>query len=114
MKLQGAMVAIVTPLKDDLTLKAPDFSGNWTGTFGLKVTVGAWIDKDPVRNEVEMLTAIELANQHRSVTSLVIGNETIYRADQTVAEIISKIKRVKREIARVHTVLTEKSKASQA
>lgn len=29
----------VTPLKDDLTLKAPDFSGNWTGTFGLKVTV---------------------------------------------------------------------------
>jgi hypothetical protein len=29
----------VTPLKDDLTLEKPDFSGTWVGTFGLKVSV---------------------------------------------------------------------------
>jgi hypothetical protein len=29
----------VRPLKDDLTMKQPDFSGTWVGTFGLKVSV---------------------------------------------------------------------------
>lgn len=63
--------------------------------LGLTTAAGAWIDRDPIRNEVEIETVIELANQHRSITSIVVGNETIYRADQTVPEIIAKIKRVK-------------------
>ncbi len=67
--------------------------------LGLTTAAGAWIDRDRVRNEVEIETVIELANQHRSITSVVVGNETIYRADQTVAEIIEKIKRVKREVS---------------
>src|SRR6202162_6191524 len=32
--------------------------------FGLKVTVGAWIDKNTDRNEREMLSAIELAKRN--------------------------------------------------
>src|SRR3978361_2131245 len=35
---------------------------------GLKVTVGAWIDKNVDRNEREMLSAIDLANRKRNVT----------------------------------------------
>jgi exo-beta-1,3-glucanase (GH17 family)/cellulose synthase/poly-beta-1,6-N-acetylglucosamine synthase-like glycosyltransferase len=66
--------------------------------FGLKVTVGAWIDKDEKRNEREIKAAIELAKKHRNVNALVIGNETIYRGDKSAAEIIKLIQRVKRDV----------------
>lgn len=43
-----------------------------------------------------MQSVVDLARSHRNtVTSIVVGNETIYRADQTVDQIIAKIKRVK-------------------
>jgi exo-beta-1,3-glucanase (GH17 family)/cellulose synthase/poly-beta-1,6-N-acetylglucosamine synthase-like glycosyltransferase len=64
--------------------------------FGLKVTVGAWVDKHQDRNEREIKAAIELARHHGNVNGVIVGNETIYRADQTVPELIKKIQRVKR------------------
>jgi exo-beta-1,3-glucanase (GH17 family)/cellulose synthase/poly-beta-1,6-N-acetylglucosamine synthase-like glycosyltransferase len=64
--------------------------------FGLRVTVGAWIDKFSNRNEQEIKNAIELAKRHSNVKSIVVGNETIYRADQTVDDLIKMIQRVKR------------------
>jgi exo-beta-1,3-glucanase (GH17 family)/cellulose synthase/poly-beta-1,6-N-acetylglucosamine synthase-like glycosyltransferase len=64
--------------------------------FGLRVTVGAWIDKDKARNEREIRSAIELAKRHSNVNGIFVGNETIYRGDQTVGELIKKIQRVKR------------------
>ncbi len=64
--------------------------------FGLNVAVGAWIDKHADRNEREIETAIDLAKRHSNVKSVIVGNETIYRDDQTVPELIKKIQRVKR------------------
>jgi exo-beta-1,3-glucanase (GH17 family)/cellulose synthase/poly-beta-1,6-N-acetylglucosamine synthase-like glycosyltransferase len=64
--------------------------------FGLRVTVGAWIDKHAERNEREIRSAIALAKRHSNVKSVIVGNETIYRGDQTVSELIKKIQRVKR------------------
>ncbi len=64
--------------------------------FGLNVTVGAWIDKHADRNERELTAAIALAHRHSNVRSVMVGNETIFRADQTVDELIRKIQRVKR------------------
>jgi len=64
--------------------------------YGLRVTVGAWIDKHTERNEREIEAAIDLARRNSNVKSVIVGNETIYRADQTVPELIKKIKRVKR------------------
>ncbi|HEU5018117.1 MAG TPA: glycosyltransferase [Pseudolabrys sp.] len=64
--------------------------------YGLRVTVGAWIDKDNKRNEREIRSAIDLAKHNSNVKSIIVGNETIYRADQTVPELIKKIKQVKR------------------
>jgi exo-beta-1,3-glucanase (GH17 family)/cellulose synthase/poly-beta-1,6-N-acetylglucosamine synthase-like glycosyltransferase len=66
--------------------------------FGLRVTVGAWIDKHKDRNEREIRSAIELARRNSDVNSVIVGNETIYRADQTVPELIKKIQRVKRAV----------------
>ena len=66
--------------------------------FGLRVTVGAWIDKHQDRNEREIQSAIDLAKRYSDVNSVIVGNETIYRADQTVPELIKKIQRVKRAV----------------
>ena len=63
---------------------------------GLKVTVGAWIDKNVDRNEREMQAAIALAKRNSNVNGIVVGNETIYRGEQKVEDLIKLIQRVKR------------------
>ena len=62
---------------------------------GLKVTLGAWIDKNSDRNEREMLSAIELAKRNSNVNGIVVGNETIYRGEQKIEDLIKLIQRVK-------------------
>ncbi len=66
--------------------------------FGLKVTVGAWIDKNADRNEREINAAIGLARHNSNVIGVVVGNETIYRGDQKVEDLIELIKRVKKSV----------------
>ena len=66
--------------------------------FGLRVTIGAWIDKHKDRNEREIASVIDLAKRHSNVNGIFVGNETIYRADQTVPELIKKIQQVKRAV----------------
>ena len=65
--------------------------------FGLKVTVGAWIDKNVERNEREIAAALELAKRNSNVIGIVVGNETIYRGEQKAADLIELIQRVKRQ-----------------
>jgi exo-beta-1,3-glucanase (GH17 family)/cellulose synthase/poly-beta-1,6-N-acetylglucosamine synthase-like glycosyltransferase len=64
--------------------------------FGLRVTAGAWIDKDKDRNEREIKSVIDLARRNSNVSSIVVGNETIYRDDIKVKDLIELIERVKR------------------
>src|SRR6201987_3370484 len=54
--------------------------------FGMKVTVGAWIDKNTERNEREIAAAISLARRNSNVNGIVIGNETIYLGEQIPLE----------------------------
>ena len=65
--------------------------------LGLKVTLGIWIDKDNARNEREIATALELARRCPNVTRLVVGNETLFRREHNVAELVQIIRRVKRD-----------------
>src|SRR6201999_2829974 len=66
--------------------------------FGLKVMVGAWIDKNPERNEREIASAIDLAKHNSNVIGIVVGNETVYRGEQKVESLIDLIKQVKRSV----------------
>jgi exo-beta-1,3-glucanase (GH17 family)/cellulose synthase/poly-beta-1,6-N-acetylglucosamine synthase-like glycosyltransferase len=66
--------------------------------FGLKVTVGAWIDKNSERNEREIDAAINLARHNSNVIGVVVGNETVYRGEQKVDDLIELIKRVKKSV----------------
>ncbi len=64
--------------------------------FGLKVTVGAWIDKDQARNEREIRSALELARHYSNVNAIVVGNETTLRAELSVEGLIKLVQKVKR------------------
>src|SRR5271167_4412902 len=64
--------------------------------FGLKVTVGAWIDKYQARNEREIRSALDLARHYSNVNAIVVGNETTLRAEMTVPALIELIQKVKR------------------
>jgi cellulose synthase/poly-beta-1,6-N-acetylglucosamine synthase-like glycosyltransferase/exo-beta-1,3-glucanase (GH17 family) len=65
--------------------------------LGLTVTLGIWIDKDDARNEREIATALDLARRYPNVTRLVVGNETVFRHEQTAATLARIIRRVKRD-----------------
>jgi exo-beta-1,3-glucanase (GH17 family)/glycosyltransferase involved in cell wall biosynthesis len=79
--------------------------------FGLKVMVGAWIDKgsldfdkDPTdkaseRNRREVDAAISLAKRNSNVIGVVVGNETVYRGEQKVEDLIKIIRRVKQSVS---------------
>ena len=89
--------------------------------FGLKVTLGIWME--PIypsdtpeqikvktdRRETEIKTALELAKRHSNVVAIVVGNETVLRAQKPkgseqsrpslkdfVPELLSALQRVKR------------------
>jgi len=64
---------------------------------GLKVTVGAWLDEDEDRNEREITNAIDAAKKNSNVVGIVVGNESILRAERTPEQLINTIRRVKRE-----------------
>ena len=64
--------------------------------FGLRVTIGAWIDKHQDRNEREIRSVIELAKRNSNVNGVIVGNETVYRGEQKVSDLIPMIQRVKR------------------
>jgi len=65
--------------------------------LGLNVTLGVWIDKNNARNEREISTALQLAHRYPNVTRLVVGNETMFRHEQTAASLAEIIRRVKRD-----------------
>ncbi len=66
--------------------------------FGLKVTLGIWLDKNEKRNEREIRSAIDLVRKNHNVNGVVVGNETIYRGELKVPDLIKTIQQVKREI----------------
>src|SRR5499427_4109044 len=65
--------------------------------FGLKVTLGIWIDKNEARNEREIQAAVTLARRYSNINAIVVGNETTLRAEKSIDELIRLIKRVKRQ-----------------
>jgi cellulose synthase/poly-beta-1,6-N-acetylglucosamine synthase-like glycosyltransferase/exo-beta-1,3-glucanase (GH17 family) len=67
--------------------------------FGLKVMVGAWINKEDEHNQREIDSAINLARRNSNVIGVVVGNETIYRGDQKLEGLIDLIKRVKKSVS---------------
>jgi len=66
--------------------------------FGLKVTVGIWLDKNQERNKREIASGIDLVRKNRNVNGIVVGNESILRGEWKVDDLIKTIQQVKRDI----------------
>src|SRR4029077_7737566 len=69
---------------------------------------GVWLDSHTetectittaCRNEREIQSAIELAKRNRNVIGIVVGNETQYRAELKIDDLLDYIKRVKRSVS---------------
>jgi len=85
--------------------------------FGLKVTVGVWIDKDYDRNKREIESAINLAKHNGNVNGIVVGNETIYRGDQIPIENLAPLYESKlepEEEARIRNEETQRLRDAEA
>ncbi len=66
--------------------------------YNMRVTLGAWLGKDETANDEEVRKMILTAWRNRNVERLVVGNEAILRTDQTVEQIVSRIRAVKRRV----------------
>lgn len=115
-------IRLYSALPDDIDVAA------MAAKYGLSVTVGAWIRgaladpnlhlnkassemngdelkayqvqmRDLMTNEAELDAAIAMARKNPNVDRVIIGNETIYRGEATVPQMIDYIRRVK---AKVH------------
>lgn len=97
LRLLSAEVACVRTYAVDQGLDAvPELAGR----HGLKVLLGIWIGRDPVRNAQQIAAAVRLANQHRDVVrAVVVGNEVLLRREQTPAALREYIREVRRQVS---------------
>lgn len=63
--------------------------------FGMSVTLGIWISNIKEDNEKEIARAIEIINRERNIALVVVGNESLYRREAKVDELVAYIERVK-------------------
>jgi exo-beta-1,3-glucanase (GH17 family)/cellulose synthase/poly-beta-1,6-N-acetylglucosamine synthase-like glycosyltransferase len=62
---------------------------------GMPVMAGAWLDKRLKRNEQEIAGLIKNLQEHKNITRVFVGNESILRGDFTVAQLSEYIRRIK-------------------
>ncbi|MCL1980660.1 MAG: glycosyltransferase [Proteobacteria bacterium] len=66
---------------------------------GLNVVLGAWITGDTERNEQEIDKLIKIYREnHRNIIRVLVGNEVLLRADQSVKQMIEYIDTVKKSV----------------
>src|SRR5438105_15220589 len=56
--------------------------------FGLKVTLGIWIDKNEARNEREIQAAIALGRRYSNTNAVAVRNERQLRAEKSVDDLV--------------------------
>jgi exo-beta-1,3-glucanase (GH17 family)/cellulose synthase/poly-beta-1,6-N-acetylglucosamine synthase-like glycosyltransferase len=63
--------------------------------YGLRLTLGAWLQKDYAQNVREINAALEQAASHNNVDRLIIGNETLLKKNLTPEHLIVLLKRAR-------------------
>jgi exo-beta-1,3-glucanase (GH17 family)/cellulose synthase/poly-beta-1,6-N-acetylglucosamine synthase-like glycosyltransferase len=62
---------------------------------GIQVMLGAWLGTDRERNSREIEAAIQLANKHRNVVRVIVGNEVVLRGDLPLYDVTAHLDRVR-------------------
>jgi exo-beta-1,3-glucanase (GH17 family)/cellulose synthase/poly-beta-1,6-N-acetylglucosamine synthase-like glycosyltransferase len=67
--------------------------------YGLNVALGAWISNIPEANEKEITELIRVYKEnHQNIIRVIVGNETLFRTEQTAKEMIAHIERIKKSV----------------
>lgn len=67
--------------------------------LGLKVLLGAWLRRDPLRNARELAQVIELANRYpETIRAVVVGNEVLLRREMPAEQLAAQIRTVARAV----------------
>lgn len=61
----------------------------------LKITLGAWLDKNLETDRTETARLVTTARSHANVDRVLVGNESLYRGDLTVPELIGFIRQAR-------------------
>jgi exo-beta-1,3-glucanase (GH17 family) len=66
---------------------------------GLKVLLGFWLSNDPVKNKVQIDTAVDLANRYAdTIRAVIVGNEVLLRGDMSANQLADIIRAVKARV----------------
>ncbi len=63
--------------------------------YGLRVTAGAWLDKDREKNELEIYNLVQNVRKYNNIDRVIVGNEAILRDDLSVAELTKYLRLVR-------------------
>ncbi len=67
---------------------------------GLKVMQGMWLSSHPDKNQVQIETAVALANKYPgTIRALVVGNEVLLRGEMSATELAATIRAVKARVS---------------
>ena len=64
----------------------------------LRITLGAWLDRDAAYNAAELERLVGIADAHANVERVLVGNETLLREDLTPPQLIAMIRSVKAQV----------------
>jgi exo-beta-1,3-glucanase (GH17 family)/cellulose synthase/poly-beta-1,6-N-acetylglucosamine synthase-like glycosyltransferase len=81
--LEGKVSAVRTYSVEQSLADIPELADK----HDLNVALGAWIDVHRDKNEEQLKTVIDLANNHQNVVRVIIGNEVLFRGDLPIAEL---------------------------
>src|SRR2546421_359721 len=81
--LEGKVNAVRTYSVDNTLADIPELAER----HDLNVALGAWIDAHRDNNELQLQTAVALANTHINVVRVIIGNEVIFRGDLPIEQL---------------------------
>lgn len=65
---------------------------------GLAVTAGAWLDKRAENNRAEIANLIRIARANKNVKRVIVGNESVMRADVSVKEMVGYLRQVRNKV----------------
>lgn len=76
------------------------------GERKLSVTAGAWLGADHAPNQRELDALVDTVRNHRHVSRVIIGNETLLRGDLEVEELITYLNRTRSALKRTRTPIS--------
>ena len=66
--------------------------------YGINVTLGAWLERDPEQNQAEIRRLIATVGNNPNVIRVIVGNEALYRKDISITQLISYLDEVRSRI----------------